>query len=141
MEWILGASLTPDTIIAAISAVMQGIQTWISIKDRKRTGEVVNSTFSSELSNRDIMVESRTLQSIIPPEVMATLVGRVNKCWIGFNSALKSDDEYLPSEMDSATEAVKKCVCRELTRIYKLNGSVPEGILRKWWEMYCLSSN
>ena len=46
------------------------------------------------------------------------------------------DNDYLPGEIDDATEALKKCVCRELHRLQEVNGNIPHGILRNYWNQY-----
>jgi len=43
----------------------------------------------------------------------------------------------LADEIDEATESVQCCVCRELGRIYKLNGSIPPRWMPQWEKYEC----
>ena len=84
-----------------------------------------------------IRLEAEKLATLLPRDVLGILVQRVNRCWEQYHDVLRSDEEYLPDEVDKATTAVKRCICRELQRIYDLNGSIPSGIHSDWWKAYC----
>jgi hypothetical protein len=128
----------PDsqTMIAGISAVMQAIQTWLAVRDRKRAADAYDNILSIALSDREVAEESYYLNSVVPLHILIALVGRTENCFNRYSDILKSEEAFLPSEVDEATIAVKRCVCRELKRIYELSGSVPPGRLQRWWELY-----
>ena len=67
---------------------------------------------------------------VAPPEIVGVLEGRAEKCWTSYRAVLTG--EFLPEEIDNATSAVQACVCRELNRIVKINGSVPD----RWRPQY-----
>jgi hypothetical protein len=123
-------------IIAAASAAMQAIQTWLAFRDRKRAAKTYDVALSSALSDVTTAEESHLLTTVVPLHILISLAGRTDNCFNRYSEILKSDQEYLPSEVDDATLALKRCVCRELRRIYELNGSIPPGKLREWWNLY-----
>lgn len=127
----------PALLIAAVSAVLQGIRAWIAVRDRKRTADVVDSAVEKASRSAAVRKEAEALVTLLPPDVLATLVERVNSCWEHYHDVLRSDEEFLPGQVDKATSAVKRCICRELQRIYDLNGAIPPGVLSDWWEAYC----
>lgn len=127
--------MDPTVLIAGLSATLQAIQTWIQYKDRGRA----ITEFDQAVVNIDIdvLAQSRHLNIIIPPDVLDDLTERVKRCWTRYREVLKDTSGYLPADVDDATLAVKRCVMRELTRIYDLNnGVIPDGILKKWWIAY-----
>lgn len=67
--------------------------------------------------------------------MLDTFSSRVKRCFDKYAMVLK-DNDYLPGEIDDATEALKKCVCRELHRLQEVNGNIPHGILRNYWNQY-----
>ena len=123
--------LSPEVVIAGISATMQAIQTWIQFRDRKRAVEPLKRIEVTPA----IADEAQRLQSVVPMEVLVKLRERAERCWTKYTSTL-DDDSYLPDEIDKATHAVRQCICRELRRIYKLNGSIPPGKLLDYWKQY-----
>lgn len=87
-----------------------------------------------------IRIEASRLSFLIPEDIIRNILERLEKCWERYSNILKDDKNYLPEEIDNATDAVIACICRELQRFYKLNKSIPAGILREYWEKYaCLS--
>jgi len=123
-------------IIAGVSAAMQAIQTWVAFRDRKQAAQAYDKTFQEALSDIKVAEESSLLVSIVPMHILIVLAGRTDDCFNKYSNVLKAEGEFLPAEIDQATLAVKKCVCRELNRIYELNGSIPPGKLKQWWELY-----
>jgi hypothetical protein len=132
------AAPLPDfsMIIAGVSAAMQAIQTWVAVRDRNQAAEVYDDTFEEALSDIKIAEESSLLVAVVPMHILIVLASRTDDCFNRYSVMLKSEEEFLPSEIDEATLAVKKCVCRDLKIIYELNGSIPAGKLQQWWELY-----
>lgn len=56
-------------------------------------------------------------------------------CWTGYRQVLGGN--YLPTEVDAATDAVQRCVCRELNRIKQLNGNITERWKGQWEQFQC----
>ncbi len=131
--------MDPATFIAGVAAVMQAIQTWVAVRDSRAAANRFSSTMRAEQTNPQVVREGEILESLIPGAVLDKMIERVNTCWKRYERVL-NDEEYLPSEIDDATEAVKRCICRELSRIYDLNGDVPEGKLQQYWIQYCATA-
>ena len=127
----------PATMIAAVSAVFQAVQTWVTFRDKKRAASDFDESYRESAKSEATAQEAGRLQSLIPGEILGTMVGRVDNCWKKFRGVIEPGEKYLPDEVDEAVEQVKACVCRELTRIYKLNKSIPPGKLSEYWEEYC----
>lgn len=124
-------------LIAAVSAVMQAIQTGISMQNVEQARDAAKSTFHTARASSRVRKEADHLESLIPEPILATMTERVYACWSRFEKTLEKDKEFLPDEIDDATDAVKSCICRELQRIRKLNQTIPPGELRRWWDFYC----
>lgn len=127
----------PALVIAAISAVSEAIQAWVSFKDRRRTADVLEKSAEIARSSPTVQKEAEVLSTLIPSDVFATMTQRVHRCWERYHDVVRSEGDYLPEEIDEANQAVQRCICRELKRIHDLNGYIPEGILKKWWDAYC----
>lgn len=136
---VLAPQLDPAVIIAIFSAALQSVQTWFQVKDSKKALQAFDKRYNASNTDPQVRREADALIQTIPSDILELMAGRVIACWDGYREVLKGD--YLPSEVDKATESVQSCLCRELSRIYKLTGSIPEGELRKWWDMYCNKAN
>lgn len=124
--------LSPELIISGVSAVMQAVQTWLQLRDRRRASEPLARV---EEQAPAYQAEGQALQNIVPPDVLHILQQRAQECWLKYKEVL-DDERYLPPEIDKATKAVQECICRELRRIKELNGSVPPGVLSRYWTQY-----
>ena len=126
----------PVTFIATVSAALQAVQTWLAVRDYRAAAQAGDAGFRSGATDQQAAGELATL---VPREVLADMTKRVKGCWEKYRSVLNDDQEYLPDEVDNATEAVKRCICRELRRIHSLNDTVPAGDLQNWWNAYCVA--
>ncbi|HTY11507.1 MAG TPA: hypothetical protein VMF88_10585 [Bacteroidota bacterium] len=131
--------MAAEIIIAGISATMQAVDLWATLRDRKKANNAFKETYPKINSDRQLQLEATQLENLVPVDVLNNMQVRVERCWTSYNDVLVDEDGYLPNEVDSATVAVKKCICRELRRIRDLNGSIPPGILSKWWDKYCMN--
>ena len=130
--------MAAELFVASISAALQAVQTWLSIRDAKSASSAGRRQYQSALREPRYLTQARALESIVPADILETMSGRVQACWKSYHKVIGSDDEYLPDEIDNATSAVKRCICRELQRIRDLNGGhIPEGDLQDWWRPYC----
>lgn len=124
------------TLFAGISAVAAAIQVWYRSRDKRKAAAEFDARYEKTLVSPEAKDAATELVAIIPEDVIADLEKRADSCWTGFRNVL-DDLEYLPEQVDKATEAVQACVCRELGRIQKLNGSIPPRWLPQWQRYDC----
>lgn len=127
----------PTTIIAAISAAMQSIQTWVSVRDARRTSNTARIGFERTYRAKLAKTQSARLKQLIPEDVLKLLEDRIERCWERYRHIIDPNTGSTPDEIDDATKALKECICKELNRIFELNGFIPAGKLRQWWNSYC----
>jgi hypothetical protein len=132
MGGMISLPLSGEIIISGISAAMQAIQTWLQFRDRHRAAEPLDHI---EERASEFQAEGTQLQQLVPTDILFTLQERAEACWSKYKNVLK-DTQYLPDEIDDATEAVKACICRELNRLISVNGSIPPGTLRNCYDQY-----
>ena len=128
-------SIDYGTVIAAYSAAMQTIGTWIASRDSRKTHAKAEQSFEKSRQTKYAQTESSKLSNLVPDDVLSIMEERVMACWEQYKNALT--DDLMPNEVDAATDTLKNCLCRELQRIYALNGMLPAGKLRKWYHEYC----
>lgn len=126
----------PALIVSEISAVLQTAQTWIAYRDSNRAGEVFRSAMRSGASDPFLSQAANQL-SMVPARVLNAMGMRVEVCWTHYEEMLIAPPgSFMSHELDDATEAVKRCVCRELKRLKSLNGLLPPGKFTQWWVHY-----
>lgn len=126
----------PTVIIAAISAAMQSIQTWVTVRDAKKANRTAQMGYERTSNAKLAKTQSARLKKLIPESVLKLLEDRIEKCWERYRHIIDPATGSTPEEIDKATKALKECICRELNRVYELNGSIPSGKLREWWNLY-----
>ena len=137
-----GYTMPAEIVITGIAAALQAVQTWLAFRDRSRAARVFDETFAQRRNAPDTREQAEILITLVPPDVLSTMERRTRSCWERFHDVLKDEKEFLPEEVDNATDALKRCICRELSRIRKLNGDVlPHGDLSNWWSSYCKAIN
>lgn len=124
----------PSVIISLVRGAMQAINFWQNQRDRIRAKEALKEA-KTNTNNKANVEEGIKLKSLIPQSTLSKMTDRVNKCFINYEDVL-NDDQYLPNEIDQATNAVIACICRELRRIEKLNGGMPTTTFQEYWEKY-----
>ena len=129
----------PATLIAAFSAAMQTIQTWLAARDARKASRKADFAYKRTYEAKLAATEGKRLSRIVPDNVLKMMEKRVMKCWEKYLDVIDPKKETTPYEIDDATEALKNCLCEELRRIDELNRSIPAGKLRSWWENYCSS--
>lgn len=122
-------------LISAVSAVADVIQLWYKFKDRRKVMENYEEKITQPIK-AEFIKEAQVLQNLIPQDLLDVMNQRIQNCLTRYKKVMLSDIDYLPIEMDNATEAVRKCVCRELNRILKVNGFIPKGELSRFWDTY-----
>ncbi len=128
-------NMDPSVIIAAITATMDAIELWRKFRNKEGAQKAI-SQVESLRETEHIQEEARKLKVLIRPDILETMENRVQTCMDRYKKILESDEDYLPEEIDKATDALLSCVCRELKRIQKVNGSLPDGILQDYWKQY-----
>lgn len=122
-------------IIAIIRGSMQAISFWQNQKDRISAKKAIKSV-AEIAEEEDVLKEGEELSAIAPQSTIDKLTERVQICFTRYESVL-DDDDYLPPEVDKATEALIACICRELTRLMKVNGgTLPTDSLKRYWDSY-----
>ena len=125
----------PVTFIAGISGVLQAVQVWYASKSHAQARNAFDRAFSSAQKSLEVEEEARAVSQVVPQEIFDDLSERAQRCWTRYREVLNG--EYLPAEVDEATEALKKCICRELGRLISLGEPLPRGKLAQWWITYC----
>ena len=119
---------------------MATISVWQKERDYKAASETFKEQFETQLTAQPTQRAAEWLSSVAPSDVIDRLKARSKKCWDRYRHILDSPEDYLPDEVDEATKAVKKCVCRELRRIFELEGKLPEE-WQEQWEQYGCAAN
>ena len=120
---------------SGISAVAAAVQAWYRFKDRQKAADAFDTTYRQTLDSREANEAATELVAIIPEAVIEDLEHRADKCWTGYRDVLGG--EYLPFEIDKATDDVQACVCRELGRMNKLSGTIPAKWEGQWNRFNC----
>jgi hypothetical protein len=123
------------TLFAGISAAWAAVQAWHHFRDAHKAAATFDATYREALTSPDASDAAEELAAIIPEHVITDLEGRADSCWNSYRNVLGGD--YLPAEVDKATDAVQACVCRELGRIYTLEGSIPPRWQGQWRRFDC----
>ena len=123
--------------LAMVSGIMQGVQTWLQFKDRRRAQHAQEVAFVRAIESPETRSRAKSLIAIVPAATIDLLRRRVKKCYDRFNEMLENDDEYFPQDLsDAAEKALPNCVCRNLKMIMDVNGSLPDAELEDAWRKY-----
>ncbi len=129
--------MDPILIVSAISGILQAVQTWIAVRDQKQATAAFDRGIKSGPSDVNVLAAAAQLSSLAPPSIIDAYGQRLQKCWTTYETMIRAPDgSYMPPEIDDATVAVKRCICRELARLKSINGSFPPGKLADWWNEY-----
>jgi hypothetical protein len=123
------------TLFAGISAAAAAVQVWQRRRDTRAARDAFDTSYERTLVSQEAAAAATELVAIIPLEVIRELEGRADNCWKGYRNVLGGD--FLPDEIDRATDSVQACVCRELRRIERLNGSIPSRWTDQWRKYEC----
>lgn len=126
----------PQVLVAIVSAAAATIRTWLQTRSQEQAKEAARTAAEEARDDPAVLYEARVLEDLVPPEILAQMIERVETCWKRYSEVLEGDD-FLPTEIDGATEAVKACICRELRRLKSVNRTIPGGKLKDWWSAYC----
>lgn len=132
--------MAAEIIIAGVSAAIEAVDFWLTHKDKIGAFLAGERAYPKINTDSRLKNEARRLESIVPADVLEVMAERVQRCWDRYKEILKDEGGYLPQEVDAATKALQRCICRELGRIHELNGAIPPGVLTTWWLKYCAKS-
>jgi hypothetical protein len=116
---------------------MQALRTWFSFRDAQKTSRKAQIGFERTARAKLAKEQSYELRKLLPARVLETMERRIESCWDRYCYTIDPDTGSTPQEIDAATRALKHYICQELKRIIELNGSLPPGKLRDWWDGYC----
>ena len=128
-------AVDPTTFIAGVSGLLQAVQVWYASQNLAQARSAFDKGFASAQKSLAVEEEARAIARVVPQEVLDDITERAQRCWSRYREVLNGD--YLPAEVQEATEAVKKCICRELGRLISLGEPLPRGQLAQWWLTYC----
>ena len=124
-------------LFAGISAAAAAIGVWRRRRDKKDAAATFDETFAAERDSLRARRAAEELVELIPRDVIDLLESRADLCWTGYRAVLEGN--YLPDEIDRATDAVRGCVCHELRRIRTLTGKIPNRWRDQWERFKCHS--
>ena len=121
-------------IVALVRGGMQAISFWQNQKDRIKAINAIKDIDKISKQN-DIIFENKSLLNIAPQSTIDLMTDRIKNCFDRYNQVL-NDDDFLPAEIDKATNALIKCICREIERLVKINGKIPSKTLQEYRDLY-----
>jgi hypothetical protein len=121
-------------LFAGISAVSAAAGVWRSTRNQAAAAREFDRTLAAVQASPESLAAANEL-SIIPADIVADLERRADQCWTGYRKVLGG--KYLPTEIDEATLSVQACVCRELSRLFKLGGHIPTRWRGQWDRYHC----
>jgi hypothetical protein len=124
-------------LFSGISAASAAIGVWQRERDRKAAAKAFDEALEEQRVSNESTLAGQELAALLPPDILRQLEGRAEACWNKYRKVLGDDKEFLPDEIDNATEAVKACICRELKRIRSLNGNIPDRWKKHWKQYAC----
>lgn len=131
----LEPSSTSETNLRDLVALFDAIEKHGKEKPSDALKVIARQIVQTDADNQ-YSSDANSLKMLIPSHVLASFENRISKCWAMYNEVLASGNGYLPAEIDNASEALMQCICRELRRLLKVNGEIPEGKLRNYWLKY-----
>jgi hypothetical protein len=138
MEQQLRSSGRLQVWLANVSAVTASAESWFALRDQKQAARAYREALDYARESGITRDEAKFLERVLPPQTTRILIERTDRCIAEYNKIMQSREEYLPNELDDATEAVMKCICRELSRIHRLTGSFRSlGVMDSWWKQWC----
>jgi len=127
--------MEPEIIIAAISATMAAIGVWQKERDYKHTKQEYNRVYQESLSSESVLIEARYISERLPKRTLDLLGARVERCWDDFDEKIDPDRGNISNPKDAEPE-LEDCICEELRSIKRLEGTIPDGKFKNWWNNY-----
>jgi hypothetical protein len=115
-----------EIVIAGFHAMLTAIDIWAKERDRMKAHREFDRTYPEINTNAELKGHARRLEALAPSYVIDELQRRAERCRTDYYNVPKDDRSYSPREIDDATEAVKRCLCRELRRMLAVNAELRE---------------
>ncbi|CAN5800179.1 hypothetical protein BH11BAC3_BH11BAC3_12220 [soil metagenome] len=110
--------------------------------ERIDTFKVIARQIVQTETDKTLRKEAAILKMLVPPFIMNAIEERIENCWTIYNETLSSKNGYMQGEIVIADNGLLRCICRELNRLVKINGTIPNGKLSEYWDTYkCEISN
>ena len=122
-------------LFSGISAVGAAIGIWRGRRNQEEASKAFDEALAKTRDSAEAEQAAAELVNVMPEDVLKMMESRAELCWVGYKTVV--DGKFLPDEIDRATDAVRACVCRELRRIYKLNGQIPPRWIPQWEKYGC----
>jgi hypothetical protein len=104
--------------IALVTGIMQGVQTWLALRDRTAARRAQERAYIQTLQAPETRNRAERLMAIVPLKTIDLLRRRVQNCYDRFNKMLENDKKYFPQDLSEAAEkALPNCVCTNLKMI------------------------
>lgn len=127
--------MEPVTVIAAISALMAALGVWQKERDYLMTRREFGRVYQEALQSPEIRAEAKTLAALLPQGTIDILGDRVERCWNEFDSKIDPNRGNMGDPAQAEPE-LEQCICNELRSMKRLNGTIPPGKFREWWNHY-----
>ena len=132
-----GEARTSETVL--LSSLISFLDDYNADSDKSAAEQLRVSAREITQTETDSKLQqaTKTVIQLIPGDTLEIFERRILYCKDLYNEMLDSKGEFLPREIDDATAAFMKCICRELTRIIALNGVLPpDPKFQGWWQQY-----
>lgn len=114
---------------------MAALGVWQKERDYKRTRETYQTVLAESLRSIEIQNEARLVATLLPQLALDLLGERAERCWGEFERAINPAAGNAPNPAQAEPQ-LELCLCTELRSIKRLNGTIPPGKLREWWNHY-----
>jgi hypothetical protein len=127
--------MDPLTLYAFVSAMMSAISVWQQERAYKLAREEFDRKYKLALESPELAQQARQFAALVPQRTYDLLEKRVQRCWEEFDKKI-DPDRGSGVDRQLAESEVRECLCGELRTLYRLNGSIPQGPFRDWWNQY-----
>jgi hypothetical protein len=120
-------------VFAAVSAANDAIALWRTSRDVFRAAEVFDEKYSASESSPEAKAAAKQFIDLLPGDLLDAFAYRLDECKNRYRYMLNNEKD--DTKIDKGTAEFVKCICRELSRIKKTNGNIPD----KWtshWDTY-----
>lgn len=125
-------------VIASLSAIMQGIQTWQAQKDAHKAAIAARNTYEATQQDPRTRERAAILLSIVPEGTLRRIYEKLQRCYTMMNEMFDREGEkYFPDQISEAARgALRYCVCDSLQIMRAIAGELPDEDLREAWVTY-----
>ena len=126
-------SMEPITAFAFISAAANVANLSMNLYDRFK---LASKNAQELINDEELRSELEQVKIVIPQSLYDQFFDKVKQGYSDFEEVHQADEEYTPQQQERAAKAVKNCICRQLRMLIDVNGSIPDGTLSEYWEIY-----